>query len=197
MRGAGRNSCSFLAYAIGRRTCRWRINDSKTRERLGEIKKNLNAAFTPNTEKGRAMLQIQKDAFNNCTSLVFYTYAPEPSDPHRYDMGSVWLLIENLCLAAVEDGLGTQIVAFWDDAEKEVDQLLGIPEKYRQVVALNMGVPHPSLSSLMMPSIPSSPVLPTASPASFLGPPYPILNRTSTKNGNVTLLGFKVSTPES
>ena len=120
------------------------VNDSKTRERLGEIKKNLNAAFTPDTEKGHAMLRIQKDAFNSCTSLVFYTYAPEPSDPHRYDMGSVWLLIENLCLAALEEGLGTQIVAFWDDAEKEVDQLLGIPEKYRQVVAVNMGVPHPN-----------------------------------------------------
>ncbi len=120
------------------------VNDSKTRERMGEIKKNLNAAFTPDTEKGRDMLRIQKDAFNNCTSLVFYTYAPEPSDPHRYDMGSVWLLIENLCLAAAEDGLGTQIVAFWDDAEKEVDQLLGIPEKYRQVVGVNIGVPHPN-----------------------------------------------------
>jgi nitroreductase len=119
------------------------INDMKTQQKLGEIKKNLNATFTPDTEKGRAMLQIQKDVFNDCTSLVFYTYAPEPSDPHRYDMGSVWLLVENLCLAAVAEGLGTQLVAYWDDAEKEVDQVLGVPEKFRQVIAVNIGVPHP------------------------------------------------------
>jgi nitroreductase len=119
------------------------IKNVKTQERLGEIKKNLNATFTPDTEKGRTMLRIQKDAFNDCTSLAFYSYAPEPSDPHRYDMGSVWLLIENICLAAVTEGLGTQLVAYWDDAEKEVDQLLGVPEKYRQVIVVNIGLPHP------------------------------------------------------
>jgi len=114
---------------------------------MGEIKKNLNATFTPDTESGRARLQVQKDVFNDCTSLMFYTYAPEPSDPHRYDLGSAWLLVENLCLAAVSEGLGTQIFAYWDDAEKEVDQLLGVPDKYKQVTGVNIGVPHPGYKS--------------------------------------------------
>ncbi len=32
------------------------VTDPQTRERLGDIKKKLNAAFTPDTEKGRALL---------------------------------------------------------------------------------------------------------------------------------------------
>lgn len=119
------------------------INDPETKEKMGEIKKNLNAGFTPDTETGRAMLQVQKDVFQNCTTLMFYTYAPEPNDAHRYDMGSVWLLVENLCLAALPEGLGTQIFAYWDDAEKEANKLLGVPDKYIQVIGVNIGVPHP------------------------------------------------------
>jgi nitroreductase len=120
------------------------INVLKTREKLGEIKKNLNATFTPDTETGRAMLQMQKDVFNNSTSLMFYTYAPEPDDPHRYDMGSAWLFVENLCLAAVTEGLGTQLFAYWDDAEEEVNRVLGVPEKYKQVIGVNVGIPDPA-----------------------------------------------------
>jgi nitroreductase len=119
------------------------INDPEMRNKIGEIKRNLNASFTPDTEEGRARLQVQKDAFQNCTTLMFYTYAPEPGDPHRYDHGSVWLFVENISLAAVEEGLGGQIFALWDEGEETVNRLLGVPEKYRQVTGFNIGVPHP------------------------------------------------------
>jgi nitroreductase len=114
------------------------------KEKLGEIKKDLNATFTPDTETGRAMLQMQKAVLNNSTSLMFYTYAPEPDDPHRYDMGRAWLFAENLCLAAVYEGLGTQLFAYWDDAEEEVNQVFGVPEKYKQVIGVNVGIPDPA-----------------------------------------------------
>ena len=119
------------------------VNNSETKEKLGEIKKNLNAAFTPDTEKGRAMLQRQKDVFKNSTSVMIYTFAPEPKDEHRYDMGSAWLFVGNLCLAAVPEGLGAQIFSYWGDAEQAVNQLLGVPNKYQQVSGVNIGVPHP------------------------------------------------------
>ena len=119
------------------------INDPATREQLGTIKHTQNAAFAPDTEKGRALLQAQKEVFRNSTSLMVYTFAPVDDDPHRYDMGSAWLFVENFCLAAVPEGLGTQMFAYWDDFEKEVNRMLGVPDDYRQVIGINVGVPHP------------------------------------------------------
>jgi nitroreductase len=119
------------------------ITDPATRERLGTIKHTQNAAFTPDTEKGRALLQAQKEVFRNSTSLMVYTFAPEEKDPHRSDLGSAWLFAEHVCLAAVPEGLGTQMFAYWDDFEREVNRLLGVPSKYRQVIGINVGVPDP------------------------------------------------------
>lgn len=119
------------------------INDPATIEKLGTIKHTQNAAFTPDTEKGRALLQAQKEVFRNSTSLIVYTFAPEEKDPHRYDLGSAWLFVENFCLAAIPEGLGTQMFAYWDDFEKEVNHILGVPDKYKQVIGINVGVPHP------------------------------------------------------
>lgn len=119
------------------------VNDGRTKEKLGEIKRSYNASWTPDTGEGRAKLDAQQNAFKDCTTLLFYTFAPEADDPHIADAGSVWLLIENLCLAAVEENLGTQIVGFGGDFAKEVDKVLGVPEKYRLVAAVNMGQPHP------------------------------------------------------
>jgi nitroreductase len=119
------------------------INDPATRERLGTIKHAENAVFTPDTLKGRTLLQAQKEVFRNSTSLMVYTFTPVEKDPHRYDLGSAWLFAENLCLAAVPEGLGTQMFAYWDDCEKEVNRILGVPDKYRQVIGINVGVPDP------------------------------------------------------
>lgn len=119
------------------------VNDAGTKEKLGLIKYRLNATFTPETPSGKALLEAQKEVFNNSTSLVVYTYAPEPRDPHRYDMGSAWLFVENFSLAAVAEDLGTQLFAYWEDAEKEVNRLLEVPDKYKQVVGINVGQPHP------------------------------------------------------
>jgi len=119
------------------------VADPAVRRRLGEIKWGINVAFAPDTARGRALLQAQKDVFVDSTSLVFYTFAPEPNDPHRYDLGSVWMMMENISLAAVPLGLATQIFTYWDAAELEVNRLLGVPAKYRQVGGMNIGVPHP------------------------------------------------------
>ena len=119
------------------------INDPTTIEKLGTLKHTQNAAFTPDTEKGRALLKAQKEVFRNSTSLIVYSFAPEEKDPHRYDLGSAWLFVENFCLAAIPEGLGTQMFAYWDDFEKEVNHILCVPDKYKQVIGINVGVPHP------------------------------------------------------
>lgn len=124
------------------------ITDTAVRQRLGEIKWNINVAFTADSERGRALLQAQKDVFVDSTALMFYTFAPEPDDPHRYDLGSVWMMMENISLAAAAMGLGTQIFTYWDEAEREVNRFLGVPEKYRQVAGMNIGVSHPDFQSV-------------------------------------------------
>lgn len=120
------------------------ITDAATRERLAAIKHTENAAFTADTERGRALLAAQREVFGNSTSLMVYTFAPEERDPHRYDLGSAWLFAANLCLAALPEGLGTQMFAYWDEYEREVDRLLGVPARYRQVIGINVGVPDPA-----------------------------------------------------
>ncbi len=117
------------------------VTDPQTREKLGDIKKKLNATFMPDTENGKALLQIQKNAFHNSTSLMVYTYGPEPEQDHRFDLA--WLFIGTVCLEAAAEGLGTQIFSYWGDAEKEVDRLLCVPDSFRQVSGINVGVPHP------------------------------------------------------
>ena len=101
------------------------VNDPEIKEKIGEIKKNYNATWTPDTDEGRAKLEVQKNVFKNCTSLVFYTFAPEAEDPHRADMGSVWMQIENVCLAAVAEGLGTQLFGLSADVAEGINTLLG------------------------------------------------------------------------
>lgn len=120
------------------------LTEQETRQRLGKIKKRIMLRYFPDTEESRIRLDRQVKAFNNCTTLMVYSYAPEEKDPHRYDMGSAWLFVENLCLTALEENLGTQIVAFWEDGEEEIDKMLGVPSKYRQCAAVNIGVPDPS-----------------------------------------------------
>lgn len=119
------------------------VRDSQMREKLGEINKEPKRNIHAEHGRGRANIQMQKDAFNNCATLTFYTYAPEPHDDRGHDAGSVWLLVENLCLGAVSEKLGAQIVTYWDDAAKEVNRLLSVPDKFKLVTCVNLGVPHP------------------------------------------------------
>ena len=120
------------------------VENQETREKIGDIKYRLNQKFMSEKGKSGDLLRLQKEAFYNCTTLVFYTFAPEPNDPHRYDMGSCWLLVENICLSATAEGLGTMIFALWEEGEEQVNQLLRIPPKMKLVTGLNIGVPDPS-----------------------------------------------------
>ena len=41
--------------------------------------------------------------------------APQASDPRCYDLGGAWLFAENVCVAALSQGLGTQLFAYWNE----------------------------------------------------------------------------------
>ena len=52
-----------------------------------------------------------------------------------------WLAVENMSLAAVAEGLGSNIISYWEAAKKEVEKILGLPADYELTCVLKFGVP--------------------------------------------------------
>ena len=113
------------------------IDDQKIIDQLAEIKHQLNRQFSPQegeTQKdveNRAL--FQKKSFDHA-SIVAVCCGSEQS-------ANGWLCIENISLAAVADGLGTGIVSYWDEAKKQAEKVLGIPEDHELVCVLKIGAP--------------------------------------------------------
>lgn len=118
------------------------VDDSALLDKIADIKYRLNRGLgsdVPGSIEEHA--RRQKEAFANTTFLMVYQRVGKNDRESRYDGGSAWLLMENICLAAVADGLGTRIVSFWDWAEEEVDRLLRVSPGKRQVSGINVGIP--------------------------------------------------------
>ncbi|OGP46348.1 MAG: hypothetical protein A3K30_07690 [Deltaproteobacteria bacterium RBG_13_51_10] len=49
--------------------------------------------------------------------------------------------MENMSLAAVAEGLGSNIISYWDKEKKEVEKILGLPGDYELTCVLKFGVP--------------------------------------------------------
>jgi len=113
------------------------IDDPKIIEKIGEIKYQLNRKFTPGpgeTEKeveDRAL--NQKKGFQNSSSVAVCIRSG--------DVGTGWLAVENMSLAAVAEGLGSNIISYWDEGKKEVEKILGLPGDYELTCVLKFGVP--------------------------------------------------------
>ena len=114
------------------------VDDPKIIAQLGEIKYRLNRKFTP--DEGETQKEIEEAALNQKNwfrnaSVVAVCTASE-------DSGTGWLAVENMCLAAVAEGLGSNIISYWDEAQKEVQKLLGLPGDYELTCVLKLGVPE-------------------------------------------------------
>ena len=113
------------------------IDDPKTIDQLGEIKYQLNRKFSPGpgeTEKDvEARALNQKKWFQNSSAVAICTRSG--------DFGTGWLAVENMSLAAVAEGLGSNIISYWDEGKKEVERILGLPEDYELTCVLKVGVP--------------------------------------------------------
>ena len=118
------------------------VDDPALIEKIADIKSRLNRGLGSAVEGSiEDHARRQKAAFANSTLLLVYHRLGKNERESRYDAGSAWLLMENICLAAVAEGLGTRILSFWDWAEEEVNSLLQVPEGKKQVSAINIGVP--------------------------------------------------------
>ncbi len=113
------------------------IDKPKTIEQLGDIKYRLNRKFSPGPKETQKDVEEralnQKRWFENSSVIAIC------SDSE--DEGTGWLAVENMSLAAVAEGLGSNIISYWEEGKKEAERLLGLPEEYQLICVLKIGVP--------------------------------------------------------
>ncbi len=113
------------------------VGDPKIINQLGELKYQLNRGFTPREGEGweevEARALKQKESFQNASVVAICG--------HSGQAASVWLCIENMSLAAVAEGIGSQIQTYWDKQKEEGEKILGIPEGYELIAVMKFGEP--------------------------------------------------------
>ncbi len=113
------------------------IDDQKTIDQIAERKYQLSLTMPPPPGQGQDQVKEramgQRKSFENASAVaVCHKKGGAPS---------AWLCIENMSLAAAADGLGSGIVVFWGEQEKEVRKILGLPEDYELAAVLKIGEP--------------------------------------------------------
>jgi nitroreductase len=113
------------------------IDDPEIIMHLGELKYQLSKGFKPGPGQTQEDVETralnQKRGFANVSVVAICTTLGQSS--------AGWLAVENMSLAAVAEGLGSNIITYWDDAKKEVEKLIGLPEGYELTCVLKLGVP--------------------------------------------------------
>jgi len=113
------------------------IDHPKIIDQLGELKYQLNRKFTP--DEGETQKDVderalkQKTGFQNASVVAVCTKQKESVNG--------WLAVQNMSLAAVAEGLGSNIVSYWDVAKKDAEKVLGLPGEYELTCVLKIGVP--------------------------------------------------------
>ena len=113
------------------------VDDPKIVEQLGEIKYLQNRKFSPGP--GQTQKDVEDGALNqkkwyqNASVVAICTKSG--------DAGTGWLAVENMSLAAAAEGLGSNIVSYWSEGQKEAEKVLGLPGEYELTCVLKIGVP--------------------------------------------------------
>jgi len=113
------------------------IDNPEVIERLGELKYQISRRFkmradqTPQDVEEQAL--NQKRNFKNAGVVAVCTTQGQSSGG--------WLAVGSMSLAAAAEGLGSNIITYWGNAKKEVEQLIGLPEGYELTCVLKLGVP--------------------------------------------------------
>jgi nitroreductase len=114
------------------------VDDPAIVEQLAELKYQLNRKFRPRKGEGRKEVEQralnQKKSFQNAS--VVAVCCESEGEP------SAWLCIENMSLAAVAEGLGSGIVAYWDRKKRKGEKILGLPKDYELVAVMKIGMPE-------------------------------------------------------
>lgn len=105
------------------------VEDPKLIEQIAEHKYQLNLTISP---QGAAAQQ--KKAYKNC-SVVAACYKEGPGH-----LWSMWACIQNMALAATAEGLGIVPSTLWEEHQRAVQKLLGLPDGYRLATMVLIGV---------------------------------------------------------
>jgi 5,6-dimethylbenzimidazole synthase len=109
------------------------IIDQLAGAKFDQTKKNPPERVKGDSTAVEKLAQAQKDSFRNASIVAVC---------HLVDWErSVWMCMENISLAAVAEGLGTGIVLYWGEGQKEAGKILGLPEGYEVTAVLKIGVP--------------------------------------------------------
>lgn len=119
------------------------IDDQKIIEQLAEIKYQLNRKLTPGSGETQKDVEEralnQKRWFQNSSVVAICTSSGQSVNG--------WLAVENMSLAAVAEGLGSNIISYWDEGKKEAEKIIGIPGDYELTCVLKFGVPGEEVKS--------------------------------------------------
>ena len=115
------------------------VEDGKLADQIAELKYQFNRKFPPGPGESQKEVEEralnQKKAFQHASVVAVCTKGG--------DVASAWLAVENICLAAVAEGLGTCITGFGGGEEKKsVESLLKLPAGYEMICILKVGVPE-------------------------------------------------------
>ena len=113
------------------------IDDPKIIDQLAEIKYQLNRKFSPGP--GETQKEVEERALNQ--KKWFQNSSVVAVCTRSGDVGTGWLAVENMSLAAVAEGLGSNIITYWDEEKKKVEKILGLPKDYELICVLKFGVP--------------------------------------------------------
>lgn len=81
----------------------------------------------------------------NAPVLIFAYNRPNPIENNQTAMGSVYMAVQNLLLAAHAEGLGTCPMGSPLEVKEDVDRILGInPEELQLVCGITLGYPDHS-----------------------------------------------------
>ncbi len=113
------------------------IDDQKIIDQIAEQKYQLSLTMPARAGEGPDEVHKralgQKKSFENASAVAVCYQNGHTASP--------WLCIENMSLVAVANGLGSGIVVFWGEREKEVKKILGIPQDYELAAVLKIGEP--------------------------------------------------------
>jgi nitroreductase len=113
------------------------VDDQEIVDQLADLKYQQNRRIPPREgetgDDAEKKALYQKKTFENASIVAVCNRLEQAA--------SAWLCIENMSLAAVADGLGSVIVLYWEEWQKEAEQMLGIPEDYELTCLMKFGVP--------------------------------------------------------